>query len=96
MHSKIASIAIIGRRSLMKTKYDVTKHMLVPKHAKASEKEVKDLLARYNISLSQLPRIVKSDPGLNHLDIAVDDIIKITRPSPVTGESVFYRRVVND
>ncbi|MBI4150577.1 DNA-directed RNA polymerase subunit H [Candidatus Woesearchaeota archaeon] len=80
----------------MKTKYDVTKHLLVPKHAKASEKEVKDLLARYSISLSQLPRMLKSDPGLNHLDVAVDDVIKITRPSPITGETIFYRRVVND
>ncbi len=80
----------------MKTKYDVTKHILVPKHAKASEKEVKDILAKFNLTITQLPRILKSDAALGHLDIQVDDIIKITRPSPTADETIFYRRVVSD
>ena len=41
----------------MKTAYDVTKHMLVPKHVKASDKDVKDLLDKYHISVYQLPKI---------------------------------------
>lgn len=79
----------------MKAKYDVTKHALVPKHAKASEKEKKDILERYNITLHQLPRILKSDPAIDHLDADDGDVIKITRASPTAGETVFYRRVVN-
>jgi DNA-directed RNA polymerase subunit H len=79
----------------MKAKYDVTKHILVPKHAKASEKEKKDLLESYKITIRELPRMVKSDPALQLLDIDEGDVIKITRPSPTSGETVFYRRVVN-
>ena len=79
----------------MKTSYDVTKHSLVPKHAKASDKEKKELLEKYQISMTQLPRIVLSDPAIAHLDAEEGDIIRITRPSHVSGESTFYRRVVN-
>ncbi len=79
----------------MKAKYDVTKHILVPKHVKASAKDVKELLDQYKINLLQLPRILKSDAAIADLDVEVDDVIKITRPSPTATETVFYRRVVN-
>ena len=79
----------------MKAKYDVTKHVLVPKHAKASEKEKRELLERYQISIRELPRIVMSDPAIQHLDASEGDIIKIVRPSPTAGETVFFRRVIN-
>jgi len=79
----------------MKAKYDVTKHVLVPKHAKASEKEKKDLFEKYQISIRELPRIVKSDPAIQHLNIEEGDIVKIVRPSPTAGEVVFFRRVMN-
>lgn len=78
----------------MKTAYDVTKHILVPKHAKASEKEIKDVLDKFQITASQLPRILVSDPAIQHLDVKEDDVVKITRPSPTAGETTFYRRVV--
>lgn len=79
---------------MTKTAYDVTKHILVPKHAKASEKEVKEVLEKFHITELQLPRILVSDPAIQHLDVKEDDIIKITRPSPTAGETTFYRRVV--
>jgi DNA-directed RNA polymerase subunit H len=79
----------------MKAKYDVTKHVLVPKHAKATEKEKRELLERYQISIKELPRIVFSDPAIQHLDASEGDLIKITRPSPTAGETVFFRRVIN-
>ena len=79
----------------MKTAYDVTKHMLVPKHVKASDKDVKELLDKYHISLYQLPKILVSDPAIQDLEIKEDDVIKITRPSATAGETVFFRRVVS-
>ena len=79
----------------MKTSYDVTKHNLVPKHAKASDKEKKELLEKYQITIAALPRILISDAGIAHLDAEEGDVIKITRPSHIVGESIFYRRVVN-
>lgn len=76
-------------------KFDVTKHELVPKHSKLSDKETKELFAKYAIELSNLPRIFKSDPAIVDLDVGDGDIVKIVRSSPTAGETVFYRRVVS-
>ena len=38
-------------------------HILQPKHTKMKAEEVKDLLEKYNISLSQLPKIKSTDPA---------------------------------
>ncbi|HLC32464.1 MAG TPA: DNA-directed RNA polymerase subunit H [Candidatus Nanoarchaeia archaeon] len=78
----------------MTTKFDVTKHVLVPKHTKLSDKEQKELFEKYAIDLQNLPRIYIKDPAILHLDLKEGDIIKISRNSPTAGETVFYRRVV--
>ncbi len=75
------------------TKFDVTKHVLVPKHSKLSEKERKELFEKYAIELPNLPRVGKNDPAILHLDVKEGDIIKISRKSPTAGETTFYRRV---
>jgi len=80
---------------LTKPKIDVTKHVLIPKHAKLGEKEKKELLETYNITLKELPKIMKDDPAIAHLDVKPGDIIKIIRDSPTAGKSVFYRVVTN-
>ena len=76
-------------------KFDVTKHILVPKHTKASEKDKKDLFEKHAIVLENLPRIFKSDPVIAEMDVKEGDVIKITRPSPTAGTTTFFRRVVN-
>ena len=78
-----------------KTKYDVSKHIIVPKHSKVSDKERKELLSKYNIVIEQLPRILATDPALIHLTVDHGDLIKISRPSPTLGDTTYYRRVVS-
>ncbi len=78
----------------MAAKFDVNKHELVPRHSKLSEKERKELFEKYAIELQNLPRIYKSDPAIEHLDVKDGDIVKISRKSPTAGETEFYRRVV--
>lgn len=68
----------------------------MPKHTKLSEKEKKELFERYNISLRELPKILKSDAALTDLNVETGDVIKITRMNPSTGPTQFYRGVVND
>ena len=70
-----------------------TKHVLVPKHAKLSEKEKEELFKKYNISLKEIPKILKSDPAIATLDVKIGEVIKIIRKSQTAGESVFYRGV---
>ena len=52
-------------------KTDTTKHLLVPKHTKISEKEKKELFEKFNISSNELPKINKKDPGISNLDVKV-------------------------
>jgi len=77
----------------MAEKFDVTKHVLVPKHTKLSEKERKELFEKFDIDESNLPRIKKSDPSIEHLDVKEGDIVKVIRISDTAGEVSFYRRV---
>ena len=66
-------------------------HILQPKHAKLKPEERKKLLDKYNISVSQLPRIKSDDPAMPK-DCSKGDIIKIERKD---GDKVnLYFRVV--
>lgn len=71
-----------------------TQHILVPEHAKLSTEEKEQLLKSLNVSLKQLPKILKTDAAIKHLDPKKDDVIKILRNSPTAGKSAFYRVVV--
>ena len=77
-----------------KTTFDVTKHLLVPKHVKLSDNEKIALLKKYKITLRELPRISMKDPAIINMKLSTNDVIKIIRLSNIAGESVFYRRVV--
>ena len=79
-----------------KTTLDVRKHILVPKHEKLSEKDKKELFDKYNVSLKELPKILKDDPAIDSLNVKEGDVIKITRNSPTAGKSVFYRGIISE
>jgi len=67
-------------------------HVLQPKHSKVAQSEAKELLAKYNISTTQLPRIKLDDKALPK-DMKPGNIVKIERKS-ATGEKAFYYRMV--
>lgn len=75
---------------------DITQHILVPQHILLSEEEKRELLEKYKIKLTDLPKIKKNDPAIKHLNAKPGDIIKIIRKSPITGESIYYRVVVEE
>ncbi|MFO8016813.1 MAG: DNA-directed RNA polymerase subunit H [Candidatus Woesearchaeota archaeon] len=79
---------------MAKAKIDISKHILIPKHSKLSEKDKKELLEKYNISIKELPKISKDDPVISDMGVAPGDVIKISRKSPTAGETVFYRGVI--
>ena len=67
-------------------------HILQAKHTKLNEKEVQDLLKKFNISESQLPKILSGDPVLPE-EYETGDVIKIERKE---GDKIntYYRVVV--
>lgn len=79
-----------------KKKFIIEKHQLVPKHTQLSEKAKQELFAKYNISLKELPKILKNDPAIASLNPKEGDIIKVERKSSTAGTTTFYRGVVND
>ena len=66
--------------------------VLQPKHIKLKPEEVKKLVIKYNISLSQLPAIKMGDPAL-HEGYAKGDVVKIERKEE-DKEIVSYRVVI--
>jgi DNA-directed RNA polymerase subunit H (RpoH/RPB5) len=66
-------------------------HILQPKHTILKPEEVKSLLMKFNISLSQLPKIKHDDPGLP-VEFKTGDVIKIERKE--TDKVYTYYRVV--
>ncbi len=89
----------IGESMVKKVKkqanFDVAEHVLVPKHVKLSDKEKKEVLNAFNVSVHQLPKILVTDPALRRLDVKPGDIIKVVKQSATAGEVVYYRGVVS-
>ncbi len=79
----------------MAEELNLAKHIFVPKHTKLSDEDKQKILEQYNISLAQLPKILKTDPAIKELDVKEHDVIKIERKSKTTGKTVFHRVVIN-
>ena len=78
----------------MGKKIDVLKHELVPEHIILSDKEAKEVLKKYNVSIDQLPRIFDTDPVVRAIGAKPGQIIKIIRRSPTAKKSIAYRVVI--
>ena len=75
--------------------FAVDKHILVPKHSKISEKEKKDLIEKYSMTLAELPKIIRSDAALKKIAVKPGDVVKVERESQTASEVDFYRVVVD-
>lgn len=53
-------------------------HVLQPKHTKLNTDEASKVLTKFNIALSQLPKISKKDPALPE-GCDTGDVVKISR-----------------
>ena len=72
----------------------VPDHVYVPKHEIMTKKEAQKVLDEFNCKPTELPLIFVNDPAIMGLGVKPGDMIKITRPSPTAGESLYYRYVV--
>lgn len=72
---------------------DVSDHELVPEHTVLDGDEIEAVMAEYNITKTDLPRITRSDPALPE-EATVGDVVRIERDSRTTDRAVVYRLVV--
>jgi len=68
-------------------------HDLVPQHEVLNNDEKQKFLQEYKVKGKELPRILLCDPIVRYYNLSPGTILRITRPSIASGESIFYRIV---
>lgn len=74
--------------------YNITKHMLVPKHILLTQSDKRTLMKKYHVTEKQIPKILSSDPVSRYFNAKPGQIFQIIRDSNITYKSVSYRIVV--
>lgn len=77
-----------------KLQSDITEHDLVPRHIVLTKEEGDKVLESYRARKRDMPLIRSTDAVAKYYNMKPDEIVKIIRPSPVTGEAVAYRYVI--
>jgi DNA-directed RNA polymerase subunit H (RpoH/RPB5) len=78
--------------SLKRLQFNILEHILVPSHKVLTNKEVKEVMQRYNLtSTTELPDISRFDPVARVIGLKPGSIVEIIRTSKTAIEAPYYR-----
>jgi DNA-directed RNA polymerase subunit H (RpoH/RPB5) len=81
--------------NIRRLQFNILKHILVPEHRIMKEKEVKEVMLKYNInSISQFPDISRFDPVARVIGLRPGQVCHIIRPSKTAIQSNYYRACI--
>ena len=73
---------------------NIMEHELQPSFSVLTDQETRALLAEYRIKLTQLPRLLSTDPCARYLGVRRGTVVRITRRPPSANELRTFRVVV--
>lgn len=74
--------------------FNPSHHETVPRHVVLSPGEVRELLWKHQVALTQLPRMSESDPMARYVGAVRGDVVRLDRQSKDSGPYVMYRQVM--
>ena len=78
--------------NIKRLQYNILNHILVPNHEIISDKEVEEVMQKYNIKHKiEFPEISRFDPVARVIGLRPGDICKIIRPSKTAIKTPYYR-----
>jgi len=83
-------LQVFHRKELI---YDIMAHECVPRYEILRPDEKQDLLDKYSVLPSQLPRLEVKDPVSRYLGLSKGQVVKITRSNDQHGNYVTFRIV---
>ena len=79
-------------QSLDRLQFNILEHEYVPQHTILTDKEVTDMMAKYNVNnFNELPSISRYDPVAMAIGMRPGQICSITRPSRTAINTTYYR-----
>jgi DNA-directed RNA polymerase subunit H (RpoH/RPB5) len=78
--------------NIKRLQYNILTHSLVPNHEIINDKEVEEVMQKYNIKKkTEFPDISRFDPVARVIGLRPGDICKIIRPSKTSIKTNYYR-----